>query len=164
MWFPPPPDPLLIPAASRAERRSEGHAVGLLHPGGRAVPQGLRRTRLLEAERPALSAHQSDSLLHLRGREHGALPTDGQVRPRPRPGPQGPQRAAAWVGASSHAHGGGCPAPTPCLQSIPFSLDPAALARPPAPPPGPQHQSPHCSAASHLSPFSTGSQGHLRKA
>lgn len=62
---------------------------------------------------------------------------------------------------------GGCPAPPPpCLQSIPFSPDPAASARPPAPPPEPQHQSPHCSAAPHpphFSPFSTGSQGTFSK-
>lgn len=60
-----PPHPLPILAASRTECRFKGHGVGLLHLWGRAVPQGLRWTWLLKAERPAIAGHQSDSLLHL---------------------------------------------------------------------------------------------------
>lgn len=52
-------------AAPCTEHWHEGHVFRLLCPGNRDLPQGLRGSWLLKAERPTDTGHSSDSLLHV---------------------------------------------------------------------------------------------------
>lgn len=67
--------------APRIDHGFQGHDDRLLRIWSRALPQGLRWTWLLQAERPAIPGHPGGGLLHLRGREYSALPAGSQVRP-----------------------------------------------------------------------------------